>query len=438
MLRVDRDLDTTEAKSSDSKLYLESLSSKDVGVLLSSLDLQPGLDGKSSPEYSAMIEERGINGKSFQAITRSSERLHELGVHNPFHIDKIQVAVEDINIDMDNVKIIREEEILSREIENLFIKDGDNDSVTSRICIRLKQMLNNENNGNCDFSGLNIGLVPKAFGLFLSVYLLPSTFVYNLSLAKNKLSSAHIKKICEVTVKKSRKLSQKHRLKMLNLSSNSIRHHGIMYLAKLLNSGALDELTGLNLSKNKIGNIGCSYIASALKYNTQLQLLDVSNQENTFQSNQGVNEISLEGIIALSSALKVNKSLKYLDLSCNRIQLEGCKWLCKSLCSNIALKTLKMFYCHCSLDGVALFASVLRENNSLEYIDLRGNGVSKRDELFSELTRVYTENKYVDLPLKQRYALYHVLLTFCKEGVQDIFQYITAFLRVERELFLTV
>ena len=97
-----------------------------------------------------------------------------------------------------------------------------------------------------------------------------------------------------------------------------------------------------------------------------------------------------------------------------------------------------MFYCHCSLDGVAQFVSVLRENNSLEYIDLRGNGVSKRDELFSELTRVYTENKYVDLPLKQRYALYHVLLTFCKEGVQDIFQYITAYLRVERELFLTV
>ena len=118
-----------------------------------------------------MIEERGINGKSFQAIARSSERLHELGVHNPFHIDKIQVAVEDINIDMDNVKIIKEEEILFREIEKL----SANDSVTSRICVRLKQMLNNENNGNCDFSGSNIGLVPKAFGLFLSVYLLPST-----------------------------------------------------------------------------------------------------------------------------------------------------------------------------------------------------------------------------------------------------------------------
>ena len=112
--------------------------------------------------------------------------------------------------------------------------------------------------------------------------------------------------------------------------------------------------------------------------------------------------------------------------------------LCKSLCSNIALKTLKMFYCHCSLDGVAQFASVLRENNSLEYIDLRGNGVSKRDELFIELTLVHAANKYVDLPVSQRYALYHVLSTFCKEGVQDIFQYITTYLRVERQLCLTV
>ena len=300
------------------------------------------------------------------------------------------------------------------------------------------QMLNNENNGNCDFSGSNIGLVPKAFGLFLSVYLLPSTLVYNLSLAKNKLSSAHIKKFCEITVRKSRKLSQRHKLKMLNLSSNSIRHHGIMCLAKLLKSRALDELTALNLSKNKIGNTGCSYIASALEHNTQLEILDVSNQDNTFQSKQGVNEISLEGIIALSSSLKVNKSLKYLDLSYNRIQLEGCEWLCKSLCSNSALKTLKMFYCHCSLDGVAQFVSVLRENNSLEYIDLRGNGVSKRDELFIELTLVHAANKYVDLPVSQRYALYHVLLTFCKEGVQDIFQYITTYLRVERQLCLTV
>ena len=79
-----------------------------------------------------------------------------------------------------------------------------------------------------------------------------------------------------------------------------------------------------------------------------------------------------------------------------------------------------------------------RKNNSLEYIDLRGNGVSKRDELFIELTLVHAANKYVDLPVSQRYALYHVLLTFCKEGVQDIFQYITTYLRVERQLCLTV
>ena len=37
MSGVERALDTTEAKSSDSKLYFESLSSKDVSALLSSL-----------------------------------------------------------------------------------------------------------------------------------------------------------------------------------------------------------------------------------------------------------------------------------------------------------------------------------------------------------------------------------------------------------------
>lgn len=441
MSGIRRALDATETKSSDSNLYLESLSSKDVGVLLSSLDLQPGLDGKSSPDYSAMIEERGINGKSFQAIARSSERLHELGVLNPFHIDKIQVAVEDINIDMDNVEIIQEKETLLQEVEKFCMKNNQNGTVTSRLCMRLKQMINNENNGNCDFSGSNIGLVPRAFGIFLSVYLLPSTLVYNLSLAKNKLSSAHIKKFCEIAALKSCNSLQGCKLKMLNLSSNSIRHHGIMYLAKLLNCGssrALDELIALNLSKNKIGNTGCSYIANALEYNHQLEILDMSNQENTFQSNEGMNEISLEGIIALSSALKVNKSLKYLDLSCNRVQLEGCEWLCKSLCRNPALKTLKMFYCHCSLDGVAQFASVLRENNSLECIDLRGNGVSKRDQIYTELTVIHSANKFVDLPLRQKYSLYHVLLTFCKEAVHDIFLYVIAFLRVERQLFLTV
>ena len=56
-------------KSADSKL-LESLSHQDVGIFLKELYLQPGLDDKGSPEYRIIIEERSINGKSFQALAR--------------------------------------------------------------------------------------------------------------------------------------------------------------------------------------------------------------------------------------------------------------------------------------------------------------------------------------------------------------------------------
>ena len=128
----------------------------------------------------------------------------------------------------------------------------------------------------------------------------------------------------------------------------------------------------LQWPKNKIGNKGCSYIAESLLNNHKLEILDLSNQSDTFQSYQGMNAIALEGIISVSSTLQVNKTLKYLDLSYNRIEEEGSKWLCKSLLENTSLQVLKLFYCHCSIRGVSYFGEVLEKNKMLQHIDLRG------------------------------------------------------------------
>ena len=106
-----------ESKSADSKGYLESLSHQDVGIFLNALDLQPGLDNKAGPEYKIIIEERSINGKTFQALARSTDELRKLGINNPFHIDKIQSAIEEINIDMDNIKILTRKHTIIDYIE---------------------------------------------------------------------------------------------------------------------------------------------------------------------------------------------------------------------------------------------------------------------------------------------------------------------------------
>ena len=424
-----------ESKSADSKGYLESLSHQDVGIFLNALDLQPGLDNKAGPEYKIIIEERSINGKTFQALARSTDELRKLGINNPFHIDKIQSAIEEINIDMDNIKILTRKHTIIDYIEQNYSHNKDD----KKLYTIFKEMLNNESNGNYIFDGLNIGLVPNAFIIFLSIFLLPTTFVNNISLARNKLSSAHIKKFCGILKQKNIVNNSNKKLKVLNLSSNSIRHGGIFYLAKLLDfkySDLFSELIALNLSKNKIGNKGCSYLAEALINNDKLEMLDLSNQDDTFQSSQGMNEIAVEGIVSISSTLKINQTLKYLDLSYNRIELEGSKWLSNSLLTNNSLKVLKLFYCHCSMEGVSHFGKVLKQNNNIQYLDLRGNGVSKKDNLFLELTLMHSSNNYITLPVPKRHALYLVLLKFCNEGVEDIFIYIIRFLRIERVFLL--
>ena len=317
-------------------------------------------------------------------------------------------------------------------------------------------MVNNRGNGTYIFDGLNIGLIPNAFRVFLSIFVLPTTIVENISLCRCKLSSAHIKTFCKILTMKTENMlndngnnfsknddsefskEYKCQLKSLNLSSNSIRHNGIFFLSKLLDfkcSNVFSELIALNLSKNKIGNKGCSYIAESLLNNHKLEILDLSNQSDTFQSYQGMNAIALEGIVSISSTLQVNKTLKYLDLSYNRIEEEGSKWLCKSLLENTSLQVLKLFYCHCSIRGVSYFGEVLENNKILQHIDLRGNGVGKKDRLYSELTMLHSSYNFITLPINQRHALYSVLLKFCDEGVEDIFIYIIDYLKVER-LFL--
>ena len=55
-----------------------------------------------------------------------------------------------------------------------------------------------------------------------------------------------------------------------------------------------------------------------------------------------MNGFSNDGLKALVAALEVNTSLLELDITNNRIDLEGCKILAKILRQNSTLETLKV------------------------------------------------------------------------------------------------
>ena len=216
-------------------------------------------------------------------------------------------------------------------------------------------------------------------------------------------------------------------LRILKLIGTGIDWAGGESLAKYLDNN--QHLTHIDISINSIGNTGISAIADALKNNNSLTHLiadnnDIENDEleivaEMLLKNTSLKNISLRGAIhselsfdenyfeddseynvskgvtAIAKALKENQSLEYIDLGDRIIGDKGCIALAKALEVNSTLTHLSLRDSYITESGVRALSKALETNKSLKVLDLCRINIS--NDLKSELISMMSNVKfYVD------------------------------------------
>ncbi|KAM3593248.1 uncharacterized protein V6R79_008445 [Siganus canaliculatus] len=155
-------------------------------------------------------------------------------------------------------------------------------------------------------------------------------------------------------------------LKSLDLRFSSIQADGAEVLARSLQGNS--SLLCLRLSRNVLGTRGALQLASMLQVNRSLRELEVSACDLTIQS-----------VIAFAIALKSNSTLRSLDVS-RALLFSRQEWavhLSLMLQVNSSLVELHLGRLGMSDTAVERLLEGLRSNQSLRYLDLQGNRVTR-------------------------------------------------------------
>ena len=155
------------------------------------------------------------------------------------------------------------------------------------------------------------------------------------------------------------------------------------------------------------------HLSESLKINSSLKLIDLS-----------YNLIESKGAKFLCESLKINSSLKNVDLSCNSLRSEGLKYLSdsflfnstleeinlgsnsigaegikflsESLKINSNLKRLLLFENKSGSEGIKYISESLKSNSSLKEIDVAHNGVDKKED-FIEFYECLKSNRSLEI-----------------------------------------
>ncbi|XP_042854498.1 leucine-rich repeat-containing protein 34 isoform X2 [Panthera tigris] len=190
-----------------------------------------------------------------------------------------------------------------------------------------------------------------------------------------------------------RLLQKQHKLIYLNLMFNDIGPEGGELIAKALHKNT--TLKYLRMTGNKIENKGGMFFAAMLQINSSLEKLDLGDCDLGMQSviafatvltqNQTIKGINLnrpilygeqeEPTVHLGHMLKENHCLVALHMCKHNMKNCGIKQLCDALYLNRSLRYLDVSCNKITRDGMVCLADVLKSNTTLEVIDLSFNRI---------------------------------------------------------------
>ncbi|XP_027956958.1 leucine-rich repeat-containing protein 34 isoform X2 [Eumetopias jubatus] len=187
-----------------------------------------------------------------------------------------------------------------------------------------------------------------------------------------------------------RLLQKQHNLVYLNLMFNDIGPEGGELIAKALHKNT--TLKYLRMTGNKIENKGGMFFAAMLQINSSLEKLDLGDcdlEESTVHLGHMLKEnhclvelhmckhnIKNCGIKQLCDALYLNRSLRYLDVSCNKITRDGMVCLADVLKSNTTLEVLDLSFNRIENAGAKYLSETLASHNrSLRALSVVSNNI---------------------------------------------------------------
>ena len=116
-----------------------------------------------------------------------------------------------------------------------------------------------------------------------------------------------------------------------------------------------------------LGNTGAILTSAFFHHNiyTNIQILNISNQD-----------ISDDGVVAISEYLKISNTIQELDISRNAISNIGIVYISEALHVNTTLQVFNISHNNISNDGVVVISECLRSNNTLEQLNMSHNQIS--------------------------------------------------------------
>jgi peptidyl-prolyl cis-trans isomerase C len=152
-------------------------------------------------------------------------------------------------------------------------------------------------------------------------------------------------------------------LSQLNLRFNGFADAGTHVIAAGLHGETAARLKWLDLSFNGVGIDGATSIGEALQEpSCVLERLNLK-----------CNNVAEDGAEAIAEALRVNKTLKWLELGVNSIENGGTWELADCLEDNHTLEYLGLSGNGITADGIEFFPSAMRKNSGLRSLDLGMN-----------------------------------------------------------------
>ncbi|XP_040104520.1 leucine-rich repeat-containing protein 34 isoform X2 [Oryx dammah] len=159
-------------------------------------------------------------------------------------------------------------------------------------------------------------------------------------------------------------LTQNQTIKGLNLNRPILygeQEESTVHLGHMLKENQC--LVELHMCKHDIKNCGMKQLCDALYLNRSLQYLDVS-----------CNKITQDGMKCLADVLKSNTTLEVIDLSFNRMENAGANYLSDALAShNRTLKALSVVSNNIEGKGLVALSQSMKTNPTLSHIYIWGN-----------------------------------------------------------------